>query len=223
MTHDLVWLFDVDNTLLDNDAVYAGLRARIEAAVGEGPATRFWDLYAEVRSAHDVVDIPATIKRFEQEFPGLPGAHKLHSAVFDFPFSQAVYQASPAAVTHAGGLGLTAILTDGDPVFQPHKIESAGLRDLFDGRIILCEHKELEFETVRQRYPAGHYVMIDDKPRIHRALKQRYGSEITTVMIRQGHYAVIDRDYRGADLVLNNIEEVTRLQPGDLQIVTAGA
>jgi len=204
MTHDLVLLFDVDNTLLDNDAVYAGLHERTADALGPEHDARFWEIYDEVRAVHDVVDIPAAIERFQAEFPGLPGTARLHDLVFDFPFASEVYPATPDAVAHARGLGIPAILSDGDPRFQPHKITASGMRDLFEGRVLIYEHKELEFDSVERRYPARHYVMVDDKPRIHRALKERYGGAITTVMVCQGHYAAEDHDYHGADLVIGH-------------------
>jgi FMN phosphatase YigB (HAD superfamily) len=217
MTQDIVLFFDVDNTLLDNDAVYAGLHQRIETAVGQQPAGRFWQIYDEVRVVNDVVNIPAAIEKFQAEFPTLPGAGKLHDLVFHFPFASVVFDSTPAAVAHAATLGLPVILSDGDPAFQPHKIAASGLYGLFDGRVVIREHKDREFEAVELIYPARHYVMVDDKPRIHRALKARFGALITTIMVCQGHYGADDHDYHGADIVFEDIGEITKLAPEDIR------
>jgi len=217
MSYGLVIFFDVDNTLLDNDAVYAGLHERTAAALGPARDKRFWQIYDEVRTTRDVVDIPAAVERFQAEFPNLAAAASLHRLVFDFPFAKVVFPSTPTAVAYAATLGLPAVLSDGDSRFQPHKITASGVRALFDGRVVIREHKELEFEQVEQLYPADHYVMVDDKPRIHRALKARYGSAITTIMVCQGHYAADDHDYHGADIVLEDIGEITKLAPEDIR------
>jgi FMN phosphatase YigB (HAD superfamily) len=217
MKPGLVIFFDVDNTLLDNDAVYAGLHERTAAALGPDRDRRFWEIYNEVRAINDVVDIPAAIDQFQREFPGLPAAAELHRLVFDFPFAEVVFPTTPAAVAHAAALGLPAVLSDGDSRFQPHKISASGVAAMFDGRVVIRQHKELEFPQVEQLYPAGHYVMVDDKPRIHRALKARYGDTITTIMVCQGHYAADDHDYHGADIVLEDIGELTSLTADDLK------
>lgn len=217
MSSGLVIFFDVDNTLLDNDAVYAGLHERTAAALGPACDARFWAIYDEVRKARDMVDIPAAIDQFQSEFPRLPAARTLHDLIFSFPFAEVVFESTPAAVAYAATLGLPAVLSDGDRRFQPHKITASGVRALFDGRVVICEHKELEFAQVAQLYPADHYVMVDDKPRIHRALKERYGAAITTIMVCQGHYAADDHDYHGADIVLEDIGEIRELTPDDIR------
>lgn len=213
----MVLFFDVDNTLLDNDAVYTGLHERIEAAVGPQHADRFWQIYDNVRKVNDVVNFPAAIEQFVREFPDLPNVQHLHALVFGFPFADVVYRETPGAIAHAQTLGLPVILSDGDPVFQPHKIDASGMRQLFDGRVIILEHKDQEFDQAEERFPGTHYVMVDDKPRIHRALKPRYGDAITTIMVCQGHYAANDHDYHGADVVLENIGEITQLGPDDIR------
>lgn len=217
MTAPLVIFFDVDNTLLDNDVLYSGLHARTLDALGPERDARFWEIYDEVRAVHDVVDIPAAIERFKAEFPSLPASAELHGLVFDFPFADVVFPSTPAAVAHAQLLGLPAVLSDGDSRFQPHKIAASGVGALFDGHVVIRQHKELEFPQVEQLYPARHYVMVDDKPRIHRALKSRYGDAITTIMVCQGHYAAEDHDYHGADIVFEDIGEVADLTADDLR------
>lgn len=217
MSNGIVIFFDVDNTLLDNDAVYAGLHERTAAALGPSCDARFWEIYDEVRKVRDVVDIPAAIEQFQAEFPKLPASSTLHELIFSFPFADVVFESTPSAVAYSATLGLPAVLSDGDRRFQPHKITASGVRALFDGRVLIREHKELEFPQVERIYPAEHYVMVDDKPRIHRALKSRYGSAITTIMVCQGHYAADDHDYHGADIVLEDIGEITKLTPADMR------
>ena len=185
----LVILFDVDNTLLDNDAVKAGLREGIREAVGPERAERFWELYEEVRADLDLVDLPETLERFARECDDLSCLGPLSDVVYGFDFAGSVFPGALAAVEHARALGLPVILSDGDQLFQRHKIRSAGLEDAFEGRVLVYVHKEQETSDIRARYPADRYVLLDDKPRIHSAMKAILGEAVTTVLVEQGKYA----------------------------------
>ena len=210
---ELVVLVDVDNTLLDNDLVRERLDARLQSDLGLPGASAFWEIYERVRGEQGYVDFPATIQRFCAEFPDHPPAQHLHDLIFGFPFHEVVYHDAAAVVAYLGRIGLPVILSDGDAAFQPHKIRAAGLEQMFDGRVLIFVHKETERVRIEAAYPAQHYVMVDDKPRIHPAMKAAFGSRITTVMVCQGSYAhdPAAHDYPGADIVIEEIGEVVEL------------
>jgi FMN phosphatase YigB (HAD superfamily) len=191
--HDLAILFDVDNTLLDNDAIKESLDARLQAMLNAAGAAEFWRVYEQVRLDLDLVDIPVTIERYAQSHLDQPSiAAELRSLVFDFPFSEHVFAAVPAVLEHAQSMGLTAIVSDGDQVFQRHKIKRAGLESLVSGKVLVFVHKEREIALIRKQLPARHYVMVDDKPDILGLLRQSMGNELTTVFVRQGKYATVN-------------------------------
>lgn len=108
----------------------------------------------------------------------------------NYPFANRLYPESLDAVAHARKLGLPVILSDGDVVFQPRKVDRSGLYDEFAGHVLIYVHKEQELDDVEDRYPAKHYVMVDDKVRLLSAIKKHWGRRVTTVFPRQGHYAL---------------------------------
>lgn len=157
--------------------------------LGEESAGWFWKKYEEVRLAKDMVDLPETIERFLSDCPGAPDTKRLRSAVYEFPFKDFVYPESFQVLKHISSFAKPVILSDGDQVYQRHKIREAGLEVAVDGDVLVYVHKEQEFDDVRARFPAKHYAMVDDKMRIHAALKDALGDLVTTVMVRQGRYA----------------------------------
>ena len=186
----MVLLFDVDNTLLDNDQVEANLEAGIRATAGDERAARFWEIYEEVRVDLDLVDLPETMERFGRECEDATCLGPLADVIYGADFAGRLFPGAIEAVAHAGTLGLPVILSDGDQLFQRHKIRSAGLEAAFEGRVLVYEHKERETADIRARYPAERYVMLDDKPRIHEAMKSVLGGAVTTVLVEQGKYAL---------------------------------
>lgn len=220
-----VILFDCDNTLLDNDEVQRQLAETLRKELGVGPAEHFWEIYDDVRTELDFVDFPATIQRFRHDYPDHPAISHLREFVFRFPFREVVYTGTRAAVFHARTLGTPVILSDGDQVFQRHKIRAAGLEALFEGRVLVYIHKEFSMADVEALYPANHYVMVDDKPRIHAGLKRLMKDRITTVQVRQGKYAHDRQTYTPPpDRTIEDIFAFTALREGDLvpQVPTRG-
>lgn len=202
---DLVLLFDVDHTLIDGAAVKAGLDAAIEAAVGADGARRFWEAYEAVRADLGYVDLPETIERLARESGEASLGAVLTGAVLGLDYAGCLFPGALEAVEHAGGLGLPVIASDGDERYQHHKIQTSGLEAAFEGRVLIFEHKEQELETIRARYPARRYALIDDKPGILTAVKSALGDTVTTVLVEQGPYALEAAEGEPPDVRLPSI------------------
>jgi FMN phosphatase YigB (HAD superfamily) len=185
----VVALFDVDDTLLDNDAVQEDLSAHLERTLGAGSRERYWSIFEALRAEFGFADYLGTLQRYRLEAPDDPRLLLVASFLLDYPFASRLYRGALAAIAHMQQLGTAVILSDGDVVLQPRKIQRSGLWDAVQGRVLIYIHKEQMLETVARLYPARHYVMIDDKPRILAAIKQHWGSKVTCVWPRQGHYA----------------------------------
>lgn len=187
--HEIVFLFDVDDTLLDNDAVKADLGRQVLEKFGQAASDRFWTIYEEQRAKHSYADFLGTLERFRLEHLGELRALELSNWMMAYPFADRLYPQALDAVRHVAQWGLPVILTDGDGVFQPYKLERAGLWAAFEGRVLDFVHKQQELAAVERAYPARHYVVVDDKPSILGAIKKVWGEKVTTVFVRQGHYA----------------------------------
>lgn len=215
-----VFLFDVDNTLLDNDAVQADLSVHLERKFGRASRDRYWSLFEELRGELGYADYLGALQRYRLENLDDPQLLQVSSFLVDYPFAERLYQGALAALAHCGRLGQTVILSDGDVVFQPRKVQRAGLWDAVSGRVLIYLHKEQMLAAVERRYPAEHYVMIDDKLRILTAMKRVWGARLTTVFARQGHYALDPRElasYPAADLAVQRIGELAGCDPGWLK------
>ena len=186
---DLVFLVDVDNTLLDNDALREQLDDRLRALLLDDGARRFWAVYEDVRAAFGLVDIPETIARIATEARDESLEARLTALVEALPFADFLYPDALEVLRHLGGLGTAVILSDGDAVFQHLKIRAAGIEGAVDARVLVFAHKEQELDEVRRRFPAEAYAIFDDKPAILSAMKQALGETVTTVLVRQGKYA----------------------------------
>ncbi|MGH2463450.1 MAG: HAD family hydrolase [Candidatus Limnocylindria bacterium] len=184
-------LFDVDNTLLDNDRVKAELAAGINDAVGEAPGARFWEIYEDVRRMRDYVDYPHTLQRFREVFPREPGFRDVAEMVLGYPYQDALYPGALDVISRVQSMGQAAIVTDGDPVYQAAKIARAGLADAVDRRVFLYAHKEAHRSEVRESLPADRYVIFEDKLDVLATVKRMDGKTLT-VHVRQGHYGQID-------------------------------
>jgi haloacid dehalogenase-like hydrolase len=210
---DLVFLFDVDNTLLDNDRVQDDLRAHLEKNYGPTARDRYWQLLEELRNELGYVDYLGALERYRIE--KLHNPRLLHTAnwLVDYPFCDRLYPDALDAVRSVSRWGSTVILSDGDAVFQPRKVERSGLWQAFLGHVLIYIHKELELADVEHWYPAQHYVLIDDKLRILSAVKERWGGRVTTVFVRQGHYAHDAETlsmYPAADITLKAIGDLAQ-------------
>ena len=184
-----VFLFDVDNTLLDNDHMQDELGRHLAHAYGEPARDRYWAIYTQLFAELGYADYLGALERYRLERLHDPRLLQMATWLVDYPFAQRLYPGALAAVAHARNLGAISILSDGDAVFQPVKIARAGLRAAFDDAVLIYVHKEQELADVEHWRPATHYVMIDDKPRILGAIKKAWGDRVTTVWVRQGHYA----------------------------------
>jgi FMN phosphatase YigB (HAD superfamily) len=190
LTDGVIFLLDVDNTLLDNDRFGADLGRRLELAFGAGGRERYWAIFGALREEFGIADYLGSLQAFRTGLDGDPQLLHLSEYLLEYPFADLVYPRALAAVDHLGGLGRPVVLSDGDVVFQPRKIRRAGIWDAVDGRVLIYLHKERVLDHVRKRYPAAHYVMIDDKPNLLASMKSAMGGKLTTVFVRQGHYAL---------------------------------
>ncbi len=188
----MVFLFDVDNTLLDNDHFTTDLTAHLDAAFGKSERERYWAIYAELRQTLGYADYLATLQSFRKDSVKEKDSALLQMSSFllDYPFDERLYPNALEAIQHLGLLGITAILSDGDMVFQPRKIQRSGLWNSFAGRVMITIHKEQSLQPIQERFPATHYVMIDDKPKLLADMKKALGEKLSTVFVRQGHYAL---------------------------------
>jgi FMN phosphatase YigB (HAD superfamily) len=188
-SYPVVFLVDVDNTLLDNDRVIADLMRHLEHEVGHERQQRYWAIFEELRSELGYADYLGALQRYRIEHPRDPRLLTVSSFLVNYPFANRLYPNSLDVIDLLKGWGPPVILSDGDVVFQPRKVERAGLFDAVDKNVLIYVHKEQELDDVERRYPADHYVLIDDKLRILTAVKKSWGARVTTVFPRQGHYA----------------------------------
>jgi len=219
--HDTVFLFDVDNTLLDNDRVAADLKRHLTRAFGEQRQERYWVLFEELRAQLGYADYLGALQRYRVENPRDPHLLHVSSFLIDYPFANRLYPGALDVIEHCKQWGPAVILSDGDVVFQPRKVERSGLQEAVDGNVLIYIHKEEELADVEKRFPARHYVLVDDKLRILAAVKQAWGARVTTVFPRQGHYArdaqIVAR-YPAADVTIERIADLLELNDTRLGI-----
>ena len=185
----VVFLFDVDNTLLDNDRISADLKAYLTKEVGHGRQEQYWEIFEELRAELGYADYLGALQRYRVKHPREPHLLEVSSYLVNYPFANRLFPGSLDALEHVRAFGPTVILSDGDVVFQPLKVNRSGLFEAVEGRVLIYIHKETELDDVERRHPAAHYVLVDDKVRILAAVKERWGERLTTVFPRQGHYA----------------------------------
>ena len=207
----VVLFFDVDNTLLDNDRVSQDLKVYLASKVGEASAQRYWEIFEQLRTELGYADYLGALQRYRIERPCDPKLLAVSHFMINYPFANRLFPGSLDAVAYAQRLGRAVILSDGDVVFQPRKIDRSGLYEVFEGHVLIYIHKELELDDVEKKYPAEHYVMVDDKVRILAAFKKHWGDRVTTVFVRQGHYALDAPEvakYAKPDITLHRIGEL---------------
>lgn len=186
----LVFLLDVDDTLLDNDRFAADLGDELERHFGAAERERYWAIYAALREERGYADYLDALQRFRSGLDNHPALLAMSGFLLDYPFELRLFPGALETVAHLRTLGRPVILSDGDVVFQPRKIHRAGLWQALQGDVLVYLHKQQRLDAMQQRYPAAHYVMVDDKPDILAAMKRQLGARLTTVWVRQGHYAV---------------------------------
>lgn len=220
----VVFLIDVDNTLLDNDRIAADLRRHLEREVGHERQERYWAIFEELRAELGYADYLGALQRYRIEHPRDPHLLTVSAFLIDYPFANRLYPNSLDVLERLRAWGTPVILSDGDAVFQPRKVERSGLYEAVDGNVLIYVHKERELDDVEQRYPADHYVLVDDKLRVLTAVKQVWAGRVTTVFPRQGHYARDPKTlatYPPADV---SIERIGDLLEHDLpSLLAAGA
>ena len=208
---DVVVLLDCDNTLLDNDLVQGDLRDHLAREFGVDSRDRYWAILEQLRAELGYVDYLGALQRYRLDELSDPRVLLLSSFLVDYPFASRLYPGALDAIRHLRTWGLTVILSDGDVVFQPRKIQRSGLWAAVEGRVLIYIHKERMLDAVAARYPARHYVMVDDKLRILAAMKQAWADRVTTIFPRQGHYALDPHNisaYPAADLTVERIGDL---------------
>ena len=210
-TDAIVFLLDVDNTLLDNDRIEADLSDHLEREFGSENRDRYWAALEALRGELGYADYLGALQRYRLEDLNDPRLLLMSSFLLDYPFAKRLYPGALGVIEHLRRWGPAVILSDGDVVFQPRKVQRSGLWDAVEGRVLIYIHKEQMLDEVVRRYPAGQYVMVDDKLRILAAMKDVLGNRLTTVFPRQGHYALDPKNvgaYRPADLTVERIGEL---------------
>ena len=210
---DIVFLFDVDNTLIDNDRVQAHLSEHLEQTYGATTRDRYGEIFEQLRSELGYADYLGALERYRTEDLHRPEVLRMSTWLVDYPFVERLYPGALDAIKHVQQWGTPVILSDGDAVFQPRKVERSGLWKAFDNRVLIYIHKEEELDDVRRLYPADHYVLIDDKLRILTAVKKIWGERVTTVFPKQGHYALDPKalaEYPPADIELGKIGDLVK-------------
>ncbi len=216
---DTVYLIDVDNTLLDNDRIIADLRQHLEEAFGMASADRYWETLETLRAELGYVDYLGALQHYrnDESLRGMKDSRLLLMSgyLIDYPFADRVYPGALDALKALRQRGPVAIVSDGDVVFQPRKVQQAALWDAVEGRVLIYVHKEQMLDAIAAAYPARHYVMIDDKLRILSAMKAVWGARLTTVFVRQGHYALDTQAlaaYAPADITVERIGDLVDYQ-----------
>jgi hypothetical protein len=219
----VVFLLDVDNTLLDNDRVITDLMRYLEREVGPERQQRYWEIFEELRADLGYADYLGALQHYRLEHPRDPHLLTVSSYLVNYPFANRLYPGSLDVIDRLKKWGMVVILSDGDVVFQPLKVERSGLYEEVDGNVLIYIHKERELGDVAARYPADRYVLVDDKLRILAAVKGAWGERVTTVFPRQGHYAhdpKILASYPPADI---SIERIGSLLDYDLPTLLAAS
>jgi FMN phosphatase YigB (HAD superfamily) len=211
----VVFLFDVDNTLLDNDRVAADLQRHLASEVGAEGAQEYWRIFEQLRTELGYADYLGALQKYRSKHSRVPHLLCVSDFLINYPFAERLFPDAIKVIEHVQQWGPAVILSDGDVVFQPLKISRSGLADAVSARVLIYVHKEQELDDVERCYPAEHYVLVDDKLRILGAVKKFWGSRVTTVFVRQGHYATdpkILASYPPADISIGRIGDLLQYQ-----------
>lgn len=217
---EIAFLFDVDNTLLDNDSVIADLQCHLEREVGSERSAHYWHIFEELRTDLGYADYLGALQRYRGKYPRDPDILTVSRFLLNYPFSDRLFPRALEVIEHAKQWGPTALLTDGDVVFQPRKVDRSGLFEAVDGNVFIYLHKDRELDDLVKRYPAEHYVLVEDKLRLLDSIKKTWGSRVTTVFVRQGHYGLDSKtlaDYPAADINLDSIGDLLKYNLAQLR------
>lgn len=207
----IIFLFDVDNTLLDNDIVAADLQRHLASEIGAAGVQEYWQIFEQLRTELGYADYLGGLQKYRVKHPHAQQLLCMSDFLINYPFAERLFPDALKVIEHVQQWGPAVILSDGDVVFQPLKIRRSGLADNVSGGVLIYVHKEQELDDVERRYPAEHYVMVDDKLRILTAVKKFWGARVTTVFVRQGHYAndpKIIGSYQAADISIGRIGDL---------------
>jgi FMN phosphatase YigB (HAD superfamily) len=185
----VVFLVDVDNTLLDNDHIQNDLREHLEGEFGAACRDRYWKILEDLFEELGYRDYLGALQRYRIEHPTDIRLLAMSSYLVDYPFADRLYPGALDVLNRLRSWGQTVILSDGDVVFQPRKVERSGIDAAVSKHVLIYIHKEEALADVERRYPAAHYVVVDDKLRILTAVKKTWGERVTTVFPRQGKFA----------------------------------
>ena len=215
------FLLDVDNTLLDNDRFAADLGDRVESCFGAAQRARYWDIFAQRRAALGLADYLGSLQEFRVGLDDDPQLLDMSQFLLEYPFTSRLFPHALEAIAHLRTLGSPIVLSDGDIVFQPRKIQRSGIWDAVEGRVMIYLHKEKVLDHMQRRFPAKHYVMVDDKANLLAAMKSVLGAQLTTVFVRQGHYALAAESNSvvpAPDLVIERIADLLNHNSTDFKV-----
>ena len=218
---EVVFLLDVDNTLFDNDAFAEALGAQLENWFGVEHRTRYWRIFEELRAKFGVADYLGSLQAFRAGVEDDPKLLQMSKFLLEFPFAKLLFPGALSAIAHLRTMGRAVILSDGDVVFQPRKVQHAGIWDAVQGAVLIYLHKERVMDHVQKRFPAPHYVVVDDKPNLLAAMKLVMQEKLTTVFVRQGHYALAAGSNSVTpppDLVIERIGNLMTLNSSDFKV-----
>ena len=216
----IAFLFDVDNTLLDNDRVIADLQNHLASEVGIDCTRHYWRIFEHLRTELGYSDYLGALQRYRVEKPRDPAILTVGRFLLDYPFADRLFPGALEVIKHVKQWGSTAIVSDGDVVFQPRKVDRSGLFEAVAGQVHIYLHKEKQLDDIAQRCPAEHYVLVEDKLRILAAVKKSWGSRVTTVFVRHGHYAhdpAIVAEYPEADINIECISDLLQFDRARFQ------
>ncbi len=215
-----VFLLDVDNTLLDNDRFAEDLGNRLELSFGASERERYWSIFARRREQLSLADYLGSLQEFRTGLDDSPDLLAMSEFLLEYPFADRLFPRALEAVARLGSFGTPVVLSDGDIVFQPRKIQRSGIWNAVEGRVLIYVHKERVLDHVQRRHPAEHYVMVDDKPNLLAAMKTVLGNKLTTVFVRQGHYALAPESNStrpAPDMTIERIADLIQLDSTDFQ------
>ena len=221
LSGDTVFLLDVDDTLLDNDRFGADLGKRLESDFGVEARKRYWGIFEELRAKVGFADYLGSLQVFRSGLDDDPRFLGMSDYLLEYQFSNLLYPQALQAIGHLRTMGRPVILSDGDVVFQPRKIKHAGIWNAVEGAVLIYIHKEKVLDHVQRRYPASHYVVVDDKPNLLAAMKSQLKEKLTTIFVRQGHYALAagsNSVQPPPDRIIDRIGEILNFQSSDFEV-----